>query len=102
MGRVSTGASMPTATRQMLPSMTESRESTTRPTSGEMLVASPVSETAGTPEATVDGVITGTDCAIAADDPAPRSVLMSQVENGAVNGDAASTTNNQVQAKRIM
>lgn len=32
----------------------------------------------------------------------PRSALTSQVENGAVNGDAASTIINQVHAVRIM
>jgi hypothetical protein len=48
-----------------------------------------------------DSSIGVTTATIKAGDCAPSSVLTSQVENGAVNGEAASTINNQVQARII-
>jgi len=73
-----------------------SRDSTTRPTTGEMLPASSVSEQVAI---SAHG---NTDGAITLDARFAKSALTSHVENGAVNVDAASTINNQVQAARIM
>jgi hypothetical protein len=73
-----------------------SRDSTTRPTTGEMLPASSVSEQVAI---SAHG---NTDGAITLDARFAKSALTSHVENGAVNGDAASTINNQVQEARIM
>jgi hypothetical protein len=72
------------------------RDSTTRPTIGEMLPASSVSEQVAI---SAHG---NTDGAITLDARFAKSALTSHVENGAVNGEAASTINNQVQAVRIM
>jgi hypothetical protein len=68
----------------------------TRPITGEILWASLLS---------VHGAVlvhAVTDPTAAGDVWIPRNALTSHVENGAVNGEAASTINNQVVAVRIM
>jgi hypothetical protein len=83
-------------TGQSVSIRTTSRNNTTRPTTGEMVPASSVSEqVAILSHGNTDGAIT-----LAA--WFAKSALISHVENGAVNGDAASTINNQVHAARIM
>ena len=83
-------------TGQSVSIRTTLRNNTIRPTTGEMLPASSVSEQAAI---SAHG---NTDGAITLDAWFAKSTLTSHVENGAVNGDAASTINNQVHAARII